>query len=89
MAARRQTVGELAPLLGREDFRRLADRLRHALEEHRFARVGKLSCSAGVASSPRDGMDSTELLAGAEQALGLAKKAGRRRTVQNGPGHTH
>jgi diguanylate cyclase (GGDEF)-like protein len=69
--------------------RRLAERLRHALEEHRFARVGKLSCSAGVASSPRDGLDSTELLAAAEQALGLAKKAGRRRTVQSGPGHTH
>lgn len=69
--------------------RRLAERLRHALEEHRFARAGQISCSAGVASSPRDGLDSTELLASAEQALGLAKKAGRRRTAQSGPGHTH
>ncbi len=69
--------------------RRLAERLRHAVEEHRFARVGNLSCSAGVASCPRDGLDGTELLAAAEQALALAKKAGRRRTAQNGPGHTH
>lgn len=69
--------------------RRLADRLRHAIEEHRFARAGRLSCSAGVASSPRDGMDSMELLASAEQALGLAKKAGRRRTAQHETGHTH
>jgi diguanylate cyclase (GGDEF)-like protein len=69
--------------------RRLAERLRHAVEEHRFARVGRLSCSAGIASGPRDGLDATELLAAAEQALGLAKKAGRRRTVQSGPGYAH
>ncbi len=69
--------------------RRLAERLRHAVEEHRFARAGKLSCSAGVASSPRDGMDATELLAAAEQALGVAKKAGRHRTAASGPSHTH
>jgi diguanylate cyclase (GGDEF)-like protein len=69
--------------------RRLAERLRHAIEEHRFARAGKLTCSAGVAATPRDGLDATELLAAAEQALGLAKKAGRRRTAANGPSHTH
>lgn len=69
--------------------RRLAERLRHAVEEHRFARAGKLSCSAGVAASPRDGLDSTELLASAEEALGLAKKAGRRRTAQHDAGHSH
>jgi diguanylate cyclase (GGDEF)-like protein len=69
--------------------RRLADRLRHAVEDHHFARAGRLSCSAGIAACPRDGLDSTELLAAAEQALGLAKKAGRRRTAQSGPGHTH
>ncbi len=69
--------------------RRLAERLRHALEEHRFARAGRLSCSAGVAATPRDGLDATELLAAAEQALGLAKKAGRRRTAANGPSHAH
>lgn len=69
--------------------RRLAERLRHALEEHRFPRVGRLSVSAGVAASPRDGMDPTELLAAAERALGLAKKAGRHRTAASGPSHTH
>lgn len=69
--------------------RRLAERLRHALEEHRFPRVGLLSVSAGVAASPRDGMDPTELLGAAERALGLAKKAGRHRTAASGPSHTH
>jgi diguanylate cyclase (GGDEF)-like protein len=69
--------------------RRLAERLRHAIEEHRFARAGKLSCSAGVAATPRDGLDATELLGASEQALGLAKKAGRHRTASNGPSHTH
>ena len=68
--------------------RRLAERLRHALEGHRFPRVGSLSVSAGVASSPRDGMDPTELLGAAERALGLAKKAGRHRTASSGPAHT-
>jgi diguanylate cyclase (GGDEF)-like protein len=69
--------------------RRLADRLRHAIEEHRFARAGRLSCSAGVASAPRDGLDATELLSASELALGIAKKAGRRRTAASGPSHTH
>jgi diguanylate cyclase (GGDEF)-like protein len=69
--------------------RRLAERLRHALEDHRFPRAGKLSVSAGVAASPRDGMDPTELLGAAERALGLAKKAGRHRTAASGPTHTH
>jgi diguanylate cyclase (GGDEF)-like protein len=69
--------------------RRLAERLRHAIEEHRFARAGRLSVSAGVASTPRDGLDPTELLGAAEEALGLAKKSGRRRTAARGPAHTH
>jgi diguanylate cyclase (GGDEF)-like protein len=69
--------------------RRLAERLRHAIEEHRFARAGRVSCSAGVASTPRDGLDATELLAAAEQALGVAKKSGRHRTSASGPSHTH
>lgn len=93
--------GDLLARLGGDEFavvlpdcdlapaRRLAERLRHAVEEHRFPRAGKLSCSAGVASCPRDGLDATELLAAAEQALGLAKKAGRHRTAQHGHGHAH
>jgi diguanylate cyclase (GGDEF)-like protein len=93
--------GDLVARLGGDEFgvllpdcdlgpaRRLAERLRHALEEHRFPRVGLLSVSAGVAASPRDGMDPTELLGAAERALGLAKKAGRHRTAASGPTHTH
>lgn len=69
--------------------RRLAERLRHSIEEHRFARAGRLSCSAGVASAPRDGLDPTELLSASEQALGVAKKSGRHRTAASGPAHTH
>ena len=67
----------------------LAERLRHALEEHRFPRAGRVSCSAGVASTPRDGLDATELLEAAEQALGLAKKSGRHRTAASGPAHAN
>lgn len=69
--------------------RRLAERLRHTLEEHRFPRVGRISVSAGVAASPRDGMEPAELLASAERALGLAKKAGRHRTASSGPTTSH
>lgn len=93
--------GDLVARLGGDEFgvilsdcdlapaRRLAERLRHAVEEHRFARVGNVSCSAGVAASPRDGLDPTELLSAAEQALGVAKKSGRHRTAAAGPAHTH
>jgi diguanylate cyclase (GGDEF)-like protein len=81
--------GVLLPDCDLAPARRLAERLRHALEEHRFPRVGKLSVSAGVAASPRDGMDPTELLGAAERALGLAKKAGRHRTAASGPSHAH
>lgn len=69
--------------------RRLADRLRHALEDHRFARIGRLTASAGVASGPRDGGEALELLTAAERALALAKKGGRRRTASSGPTTTH
>src|ERR1043166_4993828 len=81
--------GVLLPDCDLAPARRLAERLRHSLEEHRFPRIGKLSVSAGVAASPRDGMDPTELLGAAERALGLAKKAGRHRTAASGPTQTH
>jgi diguanylate cyclase (GGDEF)-like protein len=81
--------GVLLPDCDLAPARRLAERLRHALEEHRFPRVGVLSVSAGVSAAPRDGMDPTELLGAAERALGLAKKAGRHRTAASGPTHTH
>jgi diguanylate cyclase (GGDEF)-like protein len=68
---------------------RCADRLRRAIEEHRFARVGRLTASAGVAACPRDGMGAAELLHGAEQALAIAKKSGRRRVMAVDPAHAH
>ncbi len=60
---------------------RVAERLRRTTEEHRFARAGRLGVSAGVAASPRDGLQSVELMDRAERALALAVKAGRRRVV--------
>jgi diguanylate cyclase (GGDEF)-like protein len=69
--------------------RRLADRLRHTLETHRFPRVGHLTVSAGASSAPIDAMDAHELHAAAERALGLAKKAGRQRTRTSAPASSH
>jgi diguanylate cyclase (GGDEF)-like protein len=68
---------------------RCADRLRRALEEHRFARAGRLTASAGVAAGPRDGMDALELIDRADRTLGQAKKSGRRRTVRSQTTHAH
>ena len=81
--------GVLLPDCDLAPARRLAERLRHAIEQHRFPRVGVVSVSAGVAASPRDGLDPTELLSAAERALGLAKKGGRHRTAASGPSQTH
>ncbi len=69
--------------------RRVAERLRRTLEEHRFARVGRLSVSSGVVAAPRDGLDPLELMNGVDQALGLAKKGGRRRVVTRDSAHVH
>ena len=60
---------------------RVAERLRRTLEEHRFARAGKLAASAGVSVCPGDGFESVEIMDRAERALALALKAGRRRAV--------
>ena len=68
---------------------RCAERLQRSIEEHRFARVGRLSASAGVASGPRDGIEAVELMSQLDQALSVAKKAGRRRVAQPDPAHTH
>ncbi len=54
---------------------RVAERLRRTVEEHRFARVARVSLSAGVAASPRDGLDSVEILHALERALALAAKS--------------
>jgi diguanylate cyclase (GGDEF)-like protein len=61
--------------------RRCAERLCRALEDHAFARVGRLTASAGVAACPRDGADAAELMHVADRALEVAKKSGRRRVA--------
>jgi diguanylate cyclase (GGDEF)-like protein len=68
---------------------RCADRLVRALEEHEFPHIGRLSASAGMASAPRDGVDATELIQGADRALEVAKKAGRRRVAAANQQRTH
>jgi diguanylate cyclase (GGDEF)-like protein len=68
---------------------RVAERLRRTTEEHRFARAGRLGVSAGVAASPRDGIESVELMDRAERALMLAIKAGRRRAVASESARVH
>jgi len=68
---------------------RCADRLRRALEEHRFARVGRLSASAAVACGPRDGLEPLELMNQLDLALSVAKKSGRRRVALPDPPHAH
>ena len=66
---------------------RCADRLKRTLEDHRFARVGHVSATAGVAASPRDGLDPVELLDAARRALAVARKAGGRRVGAPVPPH--
>jgi diguanylate cyclase (GGDEF)-like protein len=68
---------------------RCAERLQRSIEEHRFARVGRLSASAGVASGPRDGVESLELMGQLDQAISKARKSGRRRIATPDPAHTH
>jgi len=68
---------------------RCSERLRNALEEHRFPRVGRVSASFGVAASPRSGLEPLELLDAAERALTVAKKAGRRRVQVDEAHHVH
>jgi diguanylate cyclase (GGDEF)-like protein len=68
---------------------RCANRVRRALEEHAFARVGRLTASAGVAAGPRDGLEAVELMDLADRSLELAKKSGRRRTVAPPAHHAH
>ena len=69
--------------------RRCAERLRSALEAHRFATAGRVTASFGVAACPRSGVDSLELLDSADKALDIAKKAGRRRVATLETPHVH
>jgi len=73
--------GVLLPETDLAPAQRCGERLRHALEEHHFARVGRISASIGVTASPRGGVEGLELLASGDQALALAKKSGRRRVA--------
>ena len=68
---------------------RCSERLRLALEEHHFPRVGRVSASFGVAASPRSGVEPLELLDAADRALTVAKKAGRRRIQVDETHHVH
>jgi diguanylate cyclase (GGDEF)-like protein len=83
------TFGVLLPETGAGPAARCASRVRRALEEHAFARVGHLSASAGVAAGPRDGVEAVALLDEADRSLAVAKKSGRRRTVVAAPTHVH
>jgi len=69
--------------------RHCAERLRTAIDSHRFERVGRVSASIGVASCPRSGVDTLELLDSAERAVAGAKKAGRHRVASAEPPRVH
>ena len=79
----------MMPETDRDSALRCADRVRRALEEHRFRRAGHLTASVGVAACPTDGGEAVELLDAAERALTLAKKNGRRRVMVAARGAMH
>ena len=60
---------------------RVAERVRRSLEEHGFGRVARVSATAGIASSPNDGLEAVELIERASQSLSVARKSGRRRST--------
>jgi diguanylate cyclase (GGDEF)-like protein len=65
----------------------VAERIRQAIEKHRFAHEesqpgGRLTISGGVAYFPVDGTNGTELLSHADQALYRAKATGRNRVIR-------
>lgn len=77
--------GLVLPEAGAGPALRCAERVRRAIEEHRFARVARVSATAGAAASPCDGLEAVELLEKAAKALALARKSGRRRTGSPSP----
>jgi len=81
--------GVLLPEADLGPARRCGERLRRAIEEHRFGRVGRISASFGVAASPSCGLEPLELLDNADRALSVAKKSGRRRVVSAAAGRAH
>ena len=83
------TFGLLLPETDAGPALRCARRITRAIEEHSFARVGRITVSAGVASGPLDGMESLELIDQADRSLSLAKKSGRRRVVASARLHVN
>jgi diguanylate cyclase (GGDEF)-like protein len=81
--------GAILPEADLAPARRCAERLRSALEAHRFTAAGRVTASFGVAACPRAGVDSLELLESADRALDIAKKAGRRRVAVLETPHVH
>lgn len=68
----------------------VAEKIRGTIAAHPFSfadqqPLGFLSVSGGVAECPRDGLDSTRLLAAADQALYRAKHAGRNQVLPAEP----
>ena len=75
------------PDVGGAEALRIAERIRLAVESHRFSHEesqpgGCLTISGGVAAFPVDGTNGTELLSHADQALYRAKGSGRNRVVR-------
>ena len=81
--------GVLLPETDLAPAQRCGERLRHAIEEHRFARAGRITASIGVTASPRGGVESVELMASGDHALALAKKSGRRRVAASESSPVH
>jgi diguanylate cyclase (GGDEF)-like protein/PAS domain S-box-containing protein len=69
----------LMPETGRESAFQAAERVRQAIESEPFARVGKVTVSAGVCASESD-LDGEELVRFADRALYWAKDGGRNTT---------
>lgn len=68
----------------------VAEKIRGAIASHPFSfaetqPLGFVSVSGGVAECPRDGLDSTRLVAAADQALYRAKHQGRNRVLPAEP----
>jgi len=76
------------PSTAKEDAARIAEKIRKAIETHKFTVAGEpprkaaVTVSGGVAAHVTDGASSNEILGAADQALYLAKERGRNQIVQ-------